>query len=65
MKDYRPYTDRMDDVEALPCGTGLMDYSRLLRFAKERDGLPMTLENTTPDTAVAAREYLERVASAL
>ena len=65
MKDYRPYTDRMDDVEALPCGTGLMDYSHLLRFAKERDGLPMTLENTTPDTAVAAREYLERVASAL
>ena len=41
-----------------------MRYDRLLAFAKQRD-LPMTLEDTTPDNAAAAREYLVRLAAAL
>ena len=36
-------------------------YERLLAFAKER-GLPMTLEDTVPDNAEEARQYLERIA---
>ena len=43
---------------ACACGTGRMKYDRLLRFARERD-LPMTLENTKPDNAEAARLLLE------
>ena len=38
-----------------------MDYCRLLRFAREK-GVPMTLENTRPDNAEAARLMLEREA---
>ena len=45
----------------IPCGTGRMDYDRLLRLTVQND-LPMTPENTTPDTAEAARLYLARVA---
>ena len=64
MKDYRPMPGK-EDVEALPCGAGLMDYSTLLRFSRARGGLPMTLENTTPSTAVAARQVLEQLDAAL
>ena len=61
MKDYRP-VEGAADVKAMACGTGLMDYTRLIAFAKAHPGLPMTLENTVPDNAVAAREHLERIA---
>ena len=58
LKDYCIDGDRMT---AVACGTGAMRYETLLRFARERD-LMMTLENTTPDNAEAARLYLEAVA---
>lgn len=45
----------------IPCGTGRMNYDSLLRLAVQND-LPMTLEDTTPDSAEAARLYLERAA---
>ena len=48
-------------VEALPCGMGDMKYEALLSFAAERN-LPMTLENTAPENAEAARLYLEKKA---
>ena len=35
-----------------------MDYTGLLAFARSRD-LPMTLEDTVPENAEAARLYLE------
>ena len=38
-----------------------MRYDALLAFGKAR-GLPMTLENTKPDNAEAARRYLENLA---
>ncbi|MBQ9196187.1 MAG: sugar phosphate isomerase/epimerase [Clostridia bacterium] len=61
MKDYRLQPGK---VAACACGTGSMRYERLLAFAKARS-LPMTLENTTPENAEAARLYLERAAAKL
>ena len=55
MKDYRREGDQLT---ALPCGEGEMDYEALMAFARARD-LSMTLENTAPDSAVRARETLE------
>lgn len=49
---------------SIPCGTGRMNYDSLLRLAIQSD-LPMTLEDTTPDTAEAARLCLERAAEKL
>ncbi len=57
MKDFRLENGK---VEAMACGTGVMRYERLLGFAKKYD-LPMTLENTVPGNAEAARLHLERV----
>ena len=51
-------------TKACACGDGLMRYDRLLDFAREKS-LPMTLENTTPENAVAARLHLEGYCSAL
>ena len=51
-------------TKACACGTGLMGYERLLEFAGEKQ-LPMTLENTTPENAEAARLFLERTAGGL
>lgn len=51
-----------DDVKSVACGLGHMTYERLLRFAALHPGIPMTLENTSPDNAEAARKMLERLA---
>lgn len=63
MKDYveAPGEERPTSVA---CGTGSMRYERLLAFAKRRN-IPMTLEDTTPASAEAARLHLERAAAAL
>ena len=63
MKDYRLESGAFRPV-SIACGTGVMTYDRLLAFAAERD-LTMTLEDTTPDNAAAAREHLVRLAAAL
>lgn len=64
MKDYKNVPGHAD-VQSMACGLGDMDYTRLLRFAKSRPGLPMTLEDTKPDNAEAARLFLEEKAAAL
>lgn len=46
------------------CGQGHMRYESLLALAKRR-ALPMTLENTVPDNAEAARLYLEGLGASL
>ena len=51
-------------MDACACGLGSMRYEQLLSFAAGRD-LPMTLENTVPENAEAARLCLERIAAAL
>lgn len=63
MKDYTVDPDAYM-TKACACGTGLMGYERLLEFAGEKQ-LPMTLENTTPENAEAARMFLERTAGGL
>ena len=60
MKDYR-VVPGMTDVQSIACGTGCMDYTRLLAFARSHPGLPMTLEYTVPSNAEAARLFLESV----
>ena len=60
MKDYRP-VEGAADVASMACGTGVMDYTRLIAFAKANPGIPMTLEDTVPTNAVAARDHLENV----
>lgn len=57
MKDFR-----IEDGKLLStaCGTGLMDYKRILSFAQtEKPYIQMTLEDTKPENAIAARNFLE------
>ena len=61
MKDF-DRTKLPDDVHSIACGTGEMRYERLMAFGCERN-LPMTLEDTKPDNAEAARLHLERIAA--
>lgn len=61
MKDYVLEPDK---VKSIACGTGSMKYDRLLAFGKAHD-LPMTLEDTRPENAEAARLHLEKVAAGL
>lgn len=58
MKDYR-IVEGKTDVLSIACGTGDMEYSRLLAFARAHEGIPMTLEDTVPENAEAARLFLE------
>ena len=64
MKDYLPVQPGDIRAQSIACGQGIMDYKRLLTFAKQKN-LPMTLEDTVPENAQAAREYLERIAQSL
>ena len=78
MKDFIPYatergqqvkatvdnTDVFSNVVSCACGLGDMDYAPLCALAKERN-VPMTLENTNPGNAVAAREHLEKIGASL
>ena len=61
MKDFAVNPDKPlnEQVDFRPCGMGTMYYGDLLPLAKKYD-LPMTLENTEPQNAEAARLYLEQ-----
>lgn len=49
-----------DNLRACAAGTGDMDYTRILRFIKERKPyIQATLENTTNENAAVAREFLQ------
>ena len=51
-----------DELRAVAAGTGEMDYTQILRFMKQRKPyIQATLENTTNDNAVQAREFLQRL----
>lgn len=50
------------ELRSAAAGTGEMDYGPILRFMKERKPyVQATLENTSNENAVAAREFLERL----
>lgn len=57
MKDFRVQDGK---IVSGACGTGNMHYGKLLSFARI-SGLPMTLEDTNPNNAEAARKHLERI----
>lgn len=65
MKDYQ-VKEGAENVLSMACGTGKMTeggaYDTLLSYAKAHPGIPMTLEDTVPDNAEAARLYLEDLA---
>lgn len=48
------------ELRSVAAGTGEMDYTQILRFMKERKPcIQATLENTSNDSAVQAREFLQ------
>ncbi len=62
LKDYRQKQDGTGGLTAMACGLGEMDYRAVCRFAEERKPwIQATLEDTKPENAVAAREYIERI----
>lgn len=59
LKDYQMIDGEM---KCLACGLGDMDYSQIVRFAKEKKPfIQATLENTLPENAIQAREYIQRI----
>ena len=53
--------DAGGQLKATGAGTGGMDYTRILRFAKrEKPFIFGTLENTTPENAQSCLEYLQK-----
>lgn len=58
LKDFIPDGT---ELKAVPAGMGKMNHTRILRFIKERKPyIHATLENTSNENAVAAREFLQR-----
>ncbi len=63
IKDYVRADGRLVSVAA---GTGEMDYTEILRFLKARKPyIQASLENTTNENAVQAREHIERLYQAI
>ncbi len=63
MKDYQRTEN---GLASMACGLGEMNYADILRFAKyQKPFIQMTLEDTKPDNAEAARLYLEQLAEGL
>ena len=59
LKDFVRRDGKLISVAA---GTGEMQYESILRFVKERKPfIQATLENTTNENAIAAREFIQRV----
>lgn len=49
-------------LESVAAGTGEMDYSQIIRFIKsEKPYIHVTLENTIPENAVEARQYIQKL----
>ena len=60
LKDWVP--DGQGQAEAVAAGTGRMNYAPVFRFIREKKpGIQMTLENTRPDNAVQARQFVEQM----
>jgi sugar phosphate isomerase/epimerase len=63
LKDYKKETGVRTCMAA---GLGDMDYRPVLKFAKEKKTfIQATLENTKPENAAAAREYLRKLEESL
>ncbi len=63
LKDFLPEVNQYNQYKAGACGTGGMDYTRVLRFVKrEKPFIQITLENTTPENAERTRLFVEQAA---
>jgi len=50
------------EVKSMACGLGDMDYTDIIKFTNEKKPyIQATLEDTVPDNAVAAREYIQKL----
>lgn len=59
IKDFKVENNELVSVAA---GTGEMDYGQIIRFVKkEKPYIHATLENTVPENAVAARQYIRQL----
>ena len=59
IKDFVVEDGKLVSVAA---GTGEMDYTKIMKFIRERKPyVHVTLENTVPENAVAAREYIRNL----
>lgn len=59
IKDFVVQEDKLVSVAA---GTGEMDYTQIIRFIKERKPyIHVTLEDTVPENAMQAREYIQGI----
>ena len=62
MVHLKDYVRTENGLVSVAAGTGEMDYTEIMRFLKARKPyIQATLENTSNDNAVQARELLERV----
>lgn len=60
LKDY--ILDEENELSCMACGLGDMDYKRVMSFIREKKPyIHATLENTKPENAVAAMEYLKSI----
>jgi len=51
-----------NNIVSVPAGEGLMDYTKILKFLKEKKPyIYATLEDTKPHNAVKAREYIQGI----
>ena len=58
----KDYILEQGEMKCLGCGLGEMDYRQIVKFACEnKPYIHATLENTNPDTAVGAREYIQKL----
>ncbi len=58
IKDFKVEEKGLVSIAA---GTGMMDYTDIMRFIKkEKPYIQVTLENTTPENAVAAKEFIKK-----
>jgi len=59
LKDFKVENGNLVSIAA---GTGEMNYDRICEFAQKfKPYIHTTLENTTPDNAVMARQYIENI----
>ncbi len=62
MLHLKDYIVEDGTLKSVACGCGEMKYDRILRFVKERKPfMHATLENTVPENAVKAREYIQGI----
>lgn len=60
MVHIKDFVVKDDSLVSVAAGTGEMDYAKIIEFIKKRKPyVHVTLENTVPENAVQAREYIQ------